>query len=68
MGFSDESIENIPTSDTNFAESLINYYSLPDVKLNGLCLINDNDSSLGAVNLLYTRSMVKRIRHRFYIR
>ena len=45
MGFSDESIENIPTSDTKFAESFINYYSLPDVKLNGLCLINDTDSS-----------------------
>ena len=52
IGFSEESIENITTSDHNFAPILINYNPLPDIKFNGHCLINNNnDVSLGAVNL-----------------
>ena len=48
---SEESIENITTSGSNFVPTLINYYPLPDIKVNGLCLINNNDPSLGVVNL-----------------
>ena len=29
-------IENITTSDANFAPDLINYFPLPDIKFNGL--------------------------------
>ena len=52
IGLSEESIENITTSDSNFAPNLINYYPLPDIKFNGHCLINNNnDASLSVVNL-----------------
>ena len=72
IAFSEESIENITTSDSNFAPTLINYYTLPDIKFNGHCWINSNTNPfLSAVNLFYflhTRSMVKRFKHRFYIR
>ena len=36
---SEQSIENITTSDNTFAPSLVNYDPLPDAKLNGDCLI-----------------------------
>ena len=52
IGLSEERIENITTSESNFAPTLINYYSLPDIKFNGHCLINNNnDPSLAAVYL-----------------
>ena len=52
MGFLEESVQNITTSDINFVLTLINCYPLPDTKFNGHCLINNNnDASLGAVNL-----------------
>ena len=52
IGLSEESIENITASESNFAPTLTSYYPLPDIKFNGQCLINNNnDPSLGAVNL-----------------
>ena len=52
MGLLEENIKNITISDSNFAPNFINYYSSQDIKLNGHCLINNNnDTSLGAVNL-----------------
>ena len=38
---SEESIENVTTSDNSFDPTLINYYPLPDAKFNGHCLINN---------------------------
>ena len=38
---SEESIENLTTSDNSFDPALINYYPLPDAKFNGHCLINN---------------------------
>ena len=47
----EESIENKTTSESNFTPSLIKYILL-DIKFNGHCLIyNNNDPSLGVVNL-----------------
>ena len=69
IGLSEESIKNITPSDINFAPTLIDYYPLSDIKLNGHYLINyNNDPSLGAINLylLHIRSMVKRFRRKFY--
>ena len=56
MGFSEKKIENVTTSDNNFAPTLINYYRLLDIKFKGHCLINDNNNNnnnvrLGTVNL-----------------
>ena len=52
IGFSGESFENKTTSDSKFPPTLINYCPLPVIKFNGDCLINNNnDASLGSVNL-----------------
>ena len=52
IGLSEEGIENITTSDSNFVPTLINYYPLPDIKYNGQCLTNNNnDHSFGAKSL-----------------
>ena len=41
IGLSLESIENITTSDRNFAPTLINYHPLSDIKFNGHYLMNN---------------------------
>ena len=41
IGLSLESIENITTSDRNFASTLINYHPLSDIKFNGHYLMNN---------------------------
>ena len=41
-GMSEESIKNPSNSNNNFAPSLINSYSLPDIKFSGNCLANSN--------------------------
>ena len=40
-GISEENIENITTSDSNFAPSFVNHYLLPDMNFNGHCLMNN---------------------------
>ena len=63
IGLSEESVENITTSDSNFAQTLITYYPLPDIKFNGNCLIiNNNDPSLDAVNLYIYYELDRRSR------
>ena len=44
-------IDNITTSDNSFAPSLINSYTLADVKFAGNCLINHNISFIKVINL-----------------
>ena len=54
LEFSEKSVENLPTSGSNFAPTLISCYPLPDIKFNGQFLIdNNNQPSLGAVNLIF---------------
>ena len=48
---SDKSIENITTTNQNFAPTLINSYPLPDAKFNGHCLINKSPDSGKVINL-----------------
>ena len=43
-GFSEESIENITKSDSNFAPTFIDHHVLLDINFNGHCLISDNIS------------------------
>ena len=40
-GMSEESIENITKSGSNFPVTLVDYHSLPDINFNGQCLIKD---------------------------
>ena len=46
-----KSIENRTTADQNFALTWINSYPLPDIKLNGHCLINKLPDSGKVINL-----------------
>ena len=39
-GMSDENIENITESDSNFAPTFVDYHVLPDISFNVHCLIN----------------------------
>ena len=47
-----KSIENTTKSDSNFAPTFVDYYSLPDISFNGYYLIKKNIStSKKAINL-----------------
>ena len=39
---SEENIENITKSDSNFAPTFVGYYILPDINFKGHCLIYNN--------------------------
>ena len=39
-GMSEENIENIKKSDSNYAPTFVDYHVLPDINFNGHCLIN----------------------------
>ena len=43
-GMSEESIENITKSDSNFAPTFVDHHVLPDINFNGHCLIKNNIS------------------------
>ena len=38
---SEENIENVTKSDSNFAPTCVDYYVLPDINFSGHCLINN---------------------------
>ena len=52
-GMSEESIENITKSDSNFAPNFVDHHSLPDINFNGHCLIKNNISIPKKVINLY---------------
>ena len=39
---SEENIENITKSESNFAPTLVDHHVLPDINFNGKCLINNS--------------------------
>ena len=41
---SEENIENITKSDSNFSPTFVDYHVLPDINSNGHCLINNTIS------------------------
>ena len=57
---SEESIENINISDSNFAATFIDHHLLPDTSFNGKFVIK--------VKLVHNRSTIKNFRHIFYIK
>ena len=67
---SKESIENITKSKSFLAPNFVNHYILPDKNFNGHCLINNISMSKKVINLyiLLTYFIVKRFKHRFYIK
>ena len=51
---SEESIENITKSDSNFAPTFVDHHVLPEINFNGHCLIKNNISIFEKVINLYT--------------
>ena len=52
-GMSEENIENITKSDSNFAPTFVDHHLLPDMNFNGHCLIKNNISIPKKVINLY---------------
>ena len=52
-GMSEQSLENITKSDSNFLPTFVNHHSLPDINFNGHCLIKNNISISKKVINLY---------------
>ena len=67
----EESIENITKSNSNFAPTFVEHHLFPDMTFNRHCLIKKNISIPKKVINIYflrTRSTIKKFQHRFYIR
>ena len=61
---SEESIENITKSGSNFAPTFVNHHLLPDVNLNGHCLIKNNISiPKKVINLYISYTLDRQIRN-----
>ena len=70
-GMSEENVENITKSESNFAPYFVDHHLLPDINFNGNCLINNisiSKKSNKSIYSLHTKSMVKKFKYRFYIR
>ena len=71
-GMPEENVENITKSDSLFAPTFVPHYILPDINNNAHCLINNNISFLKNGNkfryFLHTKSIVKKFKHKFYIK
>ena len=68
---SEENIENITKSDSNFAPTFVDHHVLPDIIFNGHCLINNiyiPKKSDKYIYFLHTKSMVQKFKHRFCIK
>ena len=68
---SEESIENITKSESNFAQTFADHHLLSDMSFNGHCLMKNNIYILKrnkSIHFLHTRSTIKKFKHRFYIR
>ena len=67
---SEENIENITKSDSNIAPTFVDHHVLPDINFNERCLINNIYIPKKVINIYisYTKSMVKKIKNRFYIK
>ena len=68
---SKENIEDITKSDSSFPSTLVDHYIFPDVNFNGRCLINYisiHNKSNESIHFLHTNSIVKKFKHRLYIK
>ena len=67
---SEENIENITKLDTTLAQTFGDHYVSPDINFNGHCLINNFFIPKKEISkyFLQTNSVVKKFKHRFYIK
>ena len=64
---SEESIENITKSNSEFTPSFVYHHVLPDINFNVHCLIKNNIESNKSICFLYTRSTIKKIKTGFIL-
>ena len=50
-GISEESIENVTKSDSNFAPTFVDHRLLPDINFNGHCSVNNISIPKKVINL-----------------
>ena len=65
---SEENVKNITKLKTNLAPTFVNHHVLPGIKFNEQCLINNIFIPAKVINFLLTKSMNKKLKHRFYIK
>ena len=63
---SEKLVENITKSDCNFAPTFVDHHVLPDMNFNGQRLIIKKNNK--SIYFLHTKSMVKKLKHKFYIK
>ena len=64
---SEESIENITESNSEFTPIFVYHHVLPDINFNVHCLIKNNIKSNKYICFLYTRSTIKKINTDFIL-
>ena len=63
-GMSEERIENITKSDSNFAPTFVDHHVLPDINFNGHCLIKNNISiPTKVINIYISYTLGSQIRN-----
>ena len=62
-GFSEENIENITKSDSNFSLTFVDHHALPDINFNGHCLINNIYISKKVINLYISYALGPQLRN-----
>ena len=62
-GKSEESIENITKSDSNFAPTFVDHHSLPDMNFNGYCLIKNISIPKKVINLYISYTLGRQLRN-----
>ena len=71
-GLSEESIENIPKSDSLFTPTFVDHHLLPDVNFYGHCLIKNTifipKKVINLYIFLHTNCIVNKCKYTFYIR
>ena len=60
---SEESIDNITKSDSNFAPNFVDHHFLPDINLNGPALIKNISTPKKVINLYISYTLGPRLRN-----
>ena len=62
-GMSEENIENITKSDSNFAPTFVDYHLLTDINFNGNCLIHNISIPKEVINLYISYTLNPQLRN-----
>ena len=62
-GMSEENIEDVTKSDSNFAQTFVDYYLLSDINFNGHCLINNISIPEKVINLYISYTLKPQFRN-----